>query len=120
MRDAIRFRKLRIAWSVAWGIAAVLLIVLWVRSHRSCDYIAGSASTHQVTWAKSLNGKLFIGCYPTEYATSWLKHGRIVNGADIEFTRLGFYIGREEGLGQLVALPIWFLSITATGMATAP
>jgi hypothetical protein len=29
----MRFRKLRIAWSVAWGIAAVLLCVLWVQSY---------------------------------------------------------------------------------------
>jgi hypothetical protein len=29
----MRFRKLRIAWSVGWGIACVLLIVLWVRSY---------------------------------------------------------------------------------------
>src|SRR5215212_8964377 len=29
----MRFRKLRIAWSVFWGLAAVLLIVLWVRSY---------------------------------------------------------------------------------------
>ena len=29
----MRYRKLRIAWSVVWGIVAVLLIVLWVRSY---------------------------------------------------------------------------------------
>src|SRR3954471_20686925 len=29
----MRFRKLRIAWSVMWGVAAVLLVVLWVRSY---------------------------------------------------------------------------------------
>jgi hypothetical protein len=29
----MRFRKLRIAWSVAWGILCLLLIVLWVRSN---------------------------------------------------------------------------------------
>ena len=28
----MRFRKLRIAWSVAWGVACVLLIVLWWQS----------------------------------------------------------------------------------------
>jgi hypothetical protein len=27
------FRKLRIAWSVAWGIVAVLLCVMWARSY---------------------------------------------------------------------------------------
>jgi len=29
----MRFRKLRIAWSVAWGVAAVLLVALCVRSY---------------------------------------------------------------------------------------
>ncbi len=29
----MKHRKLRIAWSVAWGIAAVLLIVLWAHSY---------------------------------------------------------------------------------------
>ena len=35
----MRFRKLRIAWSVVWGLAAVLLIVLWVRSYWWVDQI---------------------------------------------------------------------------------
>jgi hypothetical protein len=29
----MRFRNFRIAWSVAWGLLAVLLCVLWVRSY---------------------------------------------------------------------------------------
>ena len=29
----MKYRKLRIAWSVAWGVVAVLLCVLWVRSY---------------------------------------------------------------------------------------
>ena len=36
----MRFRKLRIAWSVVCGIACVLLIVLCVRSYRWCDILA--------------------------------------------------------------------------------
>ena len=35
----MRFRKLRIAWSVVCGIACVLLIVLWVRSYWHIEYI---------------------------------------------------------------------------------
>src|SRR5262245_57044820 len=30
---AMRFRKLRVAWSVVGGTATVLLVVLWVRSY---------------------------------------------------------------------------------------
>jgi hypothetical protein len=33
----MKFRKLRIAWSVACGILCLLLIVLWVRSYWSSD-----------------------------------------------------------------------------------
>jgi hypothetical protein len=35
----MRFRKLRIAWSVAWGLVAVLLGVLWVRSYLYHDRV---------------------------------------------------------------------------------
>jgi hypothetical protein len=37
----MRFRKLRIAWSVACIIACLLLIVLWVRSYRIADRLHG-------------------------------------------------------------------------------
>ena len=33
------YRNLRIAWSVAWGIVAVLLICLWVRSYWKFDMV---------------------------------------------------------------------------------
>src|SRR5262245_65176378 len=36
----MRFRKLRIAWSVGWGLVAVLLVVLWVRSYWRIDMYA--------------------------------------------------------------------------------
>jgi hypothetical protein len=33
----MKYRKLRIAWSVVWGTIAVLLFVLWVRSYYHVD-----------------------------------------------------------------------------------
>ena len=38
-------RKLRIAWSVGWGLVAVLLCVLWVRSY-TLAYVFGVNSNH--------------------------------------------------------------------------
>jgi len=35
----VKFRKLRIAWSVAWGVFAALLSVLWVRSYWRADCV---------------------------------------------------------------------------------
>jgi hypothetical protein len=40
----MKHRKLRIAWSVAWGIVAVLLIALWVRSYWRFDVVYCPAS----------------------------------------------------------------------------
>src|SRR6185436_13829213 len=37
--SSMKYRKLRIAWSVFWGLAAVLLIVLWVRSYWWMDIL---------------------------------------------------------------------------------
>src|SRR6185503_6285985 len=47
----MRFRKLRIAWSVWWGVVAVLLCVLWVRSQNHFD---------DTGWAMSAQGKFFL------------------------------------------------------------
>ena len=35
----MRFRKLRIAWSVAWGVAYILLTIMWVRSYSHISYL---------------------------------------------------------------------------------
>ena len=46
-----RNRKLRIAWSAAWAIVAVLLIALWVRSYWWADsfsYISVSSQILEV------------------------------------------------------------------------
>jgi hypothetical protein len=84
----MRFRKLRIAWSVFWGLAAVLLIVLCVRSYWWTDmllhrkgqtYFAvgtgrGIAYFHGQTWqpfvtvTNKVGWKLVVG--PTQSAAS--------------------------------------------------
>jgi hypothetical protein len=38
----MKYRKLRIAWSVGWGVACLLLIALWVRSYGHYDYVIGT------------------------------------------------------------------------------
>ena len=36
----MNYRKLRIAWSVVWGVVVVLLCVLWARSYWHMDIVA--------------------------------------------------------------------------------
>jgi hypothetical protein len=54
----MKHRKLRIAWSGVWGIAAVLLMVQWVQNYWSGDFyvywfaILMSAALTKISWFK--------------------------------------------------------------------
>jgi hypothetical protein len=61
----MRFRKLRIAWSVGWGLLAVLLMVLWVRSYWWSDGIRVYHTPNRCAQLKSLGAAvhLYVGHY---------------------------------------------------------
>src|ERR1043165_6999457 len=66
----MRFRKLRIAWSVFWGIACVLLIVLWVRSYSTSDILSHQKNGMLTTFCSS-SGRLWCQRRPyDEQSTS--------------------------------------------------
>ena len=56
----MRYRKLRIAWSVVCGIACVLLIALWVRSYSSLDEVYGNLTGKQKCTVDSLKGRIKV------------------------------------------------------------
>lgn len=63
-------RLLRISWTVAWGVAAVALCVLWVRSYRSVDGFLRQSSSSELSglnkdgqlrfaWLSDLSGRTY-------------------------------------------------------------
>lgn len=50
----MRFRKLRITFSATCGVACVLLIVLWVRSHTKYDIVVYTLSNRTVGYSSAL------------------------------------------------------------------
>jgi hypothetical protein len=56
----MRYRKLRIAWSVFWGLACVLLIVLWVRSYFRVEFLLWQPTKTSFD-VQSNSGKLYAG-----------------------------------------------------------
>src|SRR6478672_8285240 len=66
----MRFRKLRIAWSVACGIACVLLIVLWVRSYWRFNRAEGNVGGTQVRFLAA-SGKLRFDVCPRWRRPTW-------------------------------------------------
>jgi hypothetical protein len=56
----MKHRKLRIAWSVAWGIVVVLLIALWVRSYWIADIVYYRPTTTTMFGTYSNAGVVFF------------------------------------------------------------
>src|SRR4029079_14162774 len=56
----MKYRKLRIAWSVAWGVICLLLIAMWARSYTRWDHPFGSLGPWHYFDANSIRGLLFV------------------------------------------------------------
>jgi hypothetical protein len=52
----MKFRKLRIAWSVGWGLFCLLLVALWVRSMWRFDMV----SIANGRWVASVGGSVLV------------------------------------------------------------
>jgi hypothetical protein len=118
-------RGLRIAWSVAWGILCVLLILLWVRSYKIRDsvWLPGSSYGLQIN---SLTGHFatFIvsRASPTsQFVPAKVAHDRIAGRwADLfDKNVLGFYFGRA-GRELRVDMPHWFCVLALAIIGIAP
>ena len=64
----LRYHKLRIGWSVFWGLAAVLLIALWVRSYWWVDGCMWSDSRLRTHAVESNTGRII--CFRTAPSVS--------------------------------------------------
>jgi hypothetical protein len=110
----MRFRKLRIAWSVACGILCLLLIALWVRSYWFIDIVHLSHRS-----LVSMTGRLFVAEHIDRYWSTDLR-------ASIGEPRLHIwgtsYVAGEVfviPIGKQLILPLWFaVSVTSLTSAT--
>jgi hypothetical protein len=91
----MRFRKLRIAWSVVWGVAAVLSITLWVRSYRHPGF------DHHVSGGSWTDSSFRDGAYLSETYT-------ITGGSHLKLSRSRFSIN------------FWQPTTLAAAFATTP
>jgi hypothetical protein len=101
----MRFRKLRIAWSVFWGVACVLLVVLWVRS-----YLVGDLITLSGKGVFSANGVLEFSWFkplPPPWP-SWEAGSFSARNAP---KPIGSFSFNPFANGFSIDLPDWFVAI---------
>jgi hypothetical protein len=126
----MRFRKLQIAWSVLCGIACVLLIALWVRSHRTCDRLHLPISDSDRFIFESNQGRIMalfdwggtwqVGLEPDNpWGGSYLIEGGVANDWP-QITDYRFAILHGKPSGVFWIMPHWFPVLLLATSAVAP
>jgi hypothetical protein len=119
----MRFRKLRIAWSVLCGLMAVLPIVLWVRSYFIRD-IAWLPTSRISAEMNSLCGRAVL-VFPVD--THMLgdqfktNHAKVNLGdtSRIENNILRIVVIRQSNLTE-IQIPFWCPALICVAFGTAP
>jgi hypothetical protein len=116
----MRFRKLRIAWSVLCGIACVLLIVLWVRSYWRHDILLLG------------EGRALASCLGTVHTCvvsigPALEHQWVLTGSQLRKPNYQEYSFSFLGIGFSsapfwpgVIIPDWLPTLLAAGLVAVP
>ena len=62
-----RFRTLRIAWSVGWGVVAVLFVALWIRSYWWATNLENMTIGSRTLQCALVNGRIFVRSKPADH-----------------------------------------------------
>jgi hypothetical protein len=120
----MKHRKLRIAWSLAWATAALLLVALWVRSYRMTDtnmWRIGDFYWHRDSSADMYVMRSFVGRLYFTYAWPAIGSiGRLAVEVPIP-KRADSGFGAFHNTGSLgVWMPHWLLATVAAIFSAAP
>jgi hypothetical protein len=127
----MKYRTLRIAWSVVWGIAAVVLIALWLRSSIARG---GITLMDRLTWHYDGPKAIQVGTVPgrvdivafvdrpvpstvaaqadRQWESPWFQAMRLFGGK----TQWWFDL-RSKGTFHLVGIPDWLLVLSCGGLS---
>ncbi len=120
----MKHRKLRIAWSVMWGLVAVLLILLWARSYHLYDFASHNFFGNRGFIIESIRGVGFVKYAPgativNAHGSSAPDRSRVPGEIFAKGTWGGFEFSTRAG-GLVFAMPFWFLSLTAIVFTICP
>jgi hypothetical protein len=128
----MKHRKLRIAWSVAWGVVAVLLIALWVRSDTHRDEAAAPFGGNRRVVIQSLYGEIecVFTISPWYPVSEWRLRSEstsitipptlyLEDETTTHITGFGFSWAFSSGEYLAVGVPYWFAMIWSLALATA-
>jgi hypothetical protein len=118
----MRYRKLRIAWSVLWGLACVLLIALWARSYWRWDTIGGVGPSSEYSFC-SMHGFLTVWGSPNLLRPQGLTELVYVNrpaGPKPFVSPWRPYYMDVPTSGENLMIPIWIFVLVFGTAASTP
>ena len=129
----MKYGKLRIAWSVGWGLLCLLLIVLWVRSYWWNDFASHRLAARDFL-VQIRRGELGIWCEPASVApyASQLKVGenRVKSGDNTYWVlastdivpayRYFVFHYRSTVQGTAIWIPFWTMTVPLAIAALLP
>ena len=117
----MRFRKLRIAWSVGCGIVCLLLIMLWARSYGTWDRCFRTGKNHGWQF-NSMVGHvvLVVAAPPKKFIPFFIESLPTEDRFKGDFDKyvLGFYFGRTPSVE--LGVPFWFIVLISLAITAAP
>ena len=116
-----KYRKLRIAWSVGWGLFWLLLIVFWIRSHWLVEQIVLPVTRTNSVAFGSMPGAFMVGHtneIPQKYwhsqpAPKWLQYFDDENDPWSDTVKFRL----DDGV---LVLPYWFGTVLLTAIVALP
>jgi hypothetical protein len=120
----MKYRKLRIAWSVGWGVLCLMLIVLWVRSYSHCDILNTSVPNLPRCLLASVNGELRLEIKKHSGRELHFRFHRSSQGVSSDPDRkvpkniTGFRLPVSQ-LQPIPVVPHWFAALLAGVLAIA-
>ena len=117
----MKYRKLRIAWSVMWAVLAVLLCALWWRSYWWVEQLNVPVPSNQAVGLGMTPGSFVVVINPNWGTLPWTRLNQpaedwLAVGVP-PFSRLW---GRFKVQGKSVVIPFWFLLVTTACIGMIP
>jgi hypothetical protein len=120
----MKFRNLRIVWSVVCGLVSVLLVVLWVRSIWWVEGLIVPLTANQSLVIGSVVGTFALGMdspsdefFHQRRADEWEKSTQYASRGIPSFIWGGYF---DEHDGIVIFIPDWFLVIFAAASGLIP
>jgi hypothetical protein len=124
----MKFRKLRIAWSVFWGVACLLLIVLCVRSLNRIDALTWHYDNAEAFQIRTNPGQVTFMAFTDQpvpplavrqvgrlWLSEWFESMRLYGG-----TMQWWFQARSNHAGWHVSIPDWFLILLCCAAGSIP